>query len=73
MQLQFAAEHSTNISLKLQDTLSNCIPGGGVDQHGGGWQGAADEGGAAAQLRGHGRGPHERHNRCGTHMEHGCK
>jgi hypothetical protein len=36
MQLQFAAEHFTNISLNLQDALSDCIPGGGVDQHGGG-------------------------------------
>ena len=31
MQLQFAAEHFTNISLNLQDALSDCIPGGGVE------------------------------------------
>ena len=71
MQLQFAAEHFTNISLNLQDALSDCIPGGGVDQHGGGCQGAADEGGAAAQLRGHGHDPHEHRTQGGAHMEHG--
>ena len=48
------------ISLNLQDALSDWIPGGGVNQHGGGCQGAA-----VAQLRGHGRGPPEHCNRAG--------
>ena len=56
---------------QTHDALSACIPGDGVDQHGGGWQGGADEGGAAAQLRGHGHDPHEHRTQGGAHMEHG--
>ena len=56
---------------QTHDALSACIPGDGVDQHGGGWQGGADEGGAAAKLRGHGHDPHEHRTQGGAHMEHG--
>ena len=56
---------------QTHDALSACIPGDGVDQHGGGWQGGADEGGAAAQLRGQGHDPHEHRTQGRAHMEHG--